>query len=171
MLIPTAFRITGFLSTFAGECSSFLSSFVVEWNWPARYAGSWFLGYTPTIRVMYVYQSISQHISISEHIEAYQRISTHIKDYQNISNSIEHYQRIKHVEAYQSVSKHIAVSFWLVCQTYNLCPNFSIIFSTYIQIVSSSWIDTCLSGVILGAGRADHDSWRFWPEIRARNEQ
>ena len=35
VLIPTAFRITGFLSTFAGECSFF--SFVVEWNWPAGY--------------------------------------------------------------------------------------------------------------------------------------
>ena len=107
MLIPTAFRITGFLSTFAGECSSFLSSFVVEWNWPARYAGSWFFG-------LHTYCQgnvcVSKHITAYQHIKAYQGISRHINAYQRLSkhiNNIKDYQCIKHVEAYQSVSKHI----------------------------------------------------------------
>ena len=113
---------------------------------------------------------IKAYHSISRHIKAYQSISKIIKDYQSISNNIKYYQNIKHIKVYQNISKHIEVSFWLVCQAYNLCPNFNLILSKYIQIVSSCWIDTCQSVVILGAGRADHDSWRFWPEIRARNE-
>jgi hypothetical protein len=117
---------------------------------------------------------VSKHITayqgISKHIKAYQRLSKIIKAYQIISNNIKYYQNIKHIKVYQNISKHIEVSFWLVCQAYNLCSNFNLILSKYIQIVSSCWIDTCQSVVILGAGRADHDSWRFWPEIRARNE-